>query len=289
MRSSNIFEEKKISVVIPCYNQARYLPDALRSVLAQTYNNWECIIVNDGSSDDTEQVSQEWLKKDNRFRYLHKQNGGLSSARNAGLMQARGEYMQFLDADDVLHPEKFAIQIRLLENTADNALSISDYFCSLEFDLEQAHPNRYLSPKFKTRDYISELILDWEARLSIPVHAFLFKTSIFKNGNIRFNESLSNHEDWDCWMNIFKLKPEVLFAEDVLATYRIRESAMCADTKSMTRGWLEAITLQMKTFPKKSVEFQLLSKKYKEIKAGIEIETSYLSLFLRILKHISVR
>lgn len=91
---------KKISVIVPCFNQAQYLEEALQSVLNQTYTNWECIIVNDGSSDDTEYKTKEWCLKDNRFKYLYKENGGLSSARNFGIQHASGDYILTLDADD---------------------------------------------------------------------------------------------------------------------------------------------------------------------------------------------
>ena len=138
-----------VSVIIPCYNQAQYLPDALGSVLAQTYPHWECIVVNDGSPDNTEEVAQQWCEKDNRFRYLHKQNGGLSSARNAGLDAAKGDYIQFLDADDAIHSEKLEIQTGTLQNSAENALSITNYMASTAHDLTQKHPSRFMSPKFR--------------------------------------------------------------------------------------------------------------------------------------------
>ena len=92
-----------ISVIVPCYNQAQYLDECLQSVLDQTYQNWECIIVNDGSPDHTEEIAKRWLEKDNRFRYIYKDNGGLSSARNAGIREAKGEYLFFLDSDDSLN------------------------------------------------------------------------------------------------------------------------------------------------------------------------------------------
>jgi hypothetical protein len=73
-----------ISIIIPCYNQAVFLPDALESVMNQTHLNWECIVVNDGSIDRTEEVALNWVRRDHRFIYLKKENGGLSSARNMG-------------------------------------------------------------------------------------------------------------------------------------------------------------------------------------------------------------
>lgn len=89
-----------VSIIIPCYNQAQYLPEALKSILEQTHTNWECIIVDDGSPDNTEKVAQEWLLKDGRFKYFRKENGGLSSARNYGIQNAVGKYILTLDSDD---------------------------------------------------------------------------------------------------------------------------------------------------------------------------------------------
>ena len=94
-----------ISVIVPCYNQAQYLDECLQSVLDQTYQNWECIIVNDGSPDNTEEIALQWTAKDPRFTYLKKENGGLSSARNAGIEVAQGEWIQFLDCDDKIDKE----------------------------------------------------------------------------------------------------------------------------------------------------------------------------------------
>ena len=91
-----------VSIIVPCYNQAEYLPEALDSVLAQTYSNWECIIVNDGSPDNTEEVAKTYCEKDKRFKYLNKENGGVASARNEGIKASTGEFILPLDADDMI-------------------------------------------------------------------------------------------------------------------------------------------------------------------------------------------
>jgi glycosyltransferase involved in cell wall biosynthesis len=82
-----------VSVIVPCFNQAQYLGEALQSVLAQTYTNWECIIVDDGSPDNTERVASKFVKLDNRIKYHKKQNGGLADARNYGINKAKGEFI----------------------------------------------------------------------------------------------------------------------------------------------------------------------------------------------------
>src|SRR6478609_2698254 len=94
-----------ISVIVPCYNQASFLPAAVLSVINQSCSNWECIIINDGSTDDTELVARECVKKDSRITLHNKRNGGLSSARNYGINVAKGEYLLFLDSDDIIYPD----------------------------------------------------------------------------------------------------------------------------------------------------------------------------------------
>lgn len=89
-----------VTIITPCYNQAQYLPEALDSVLAQTYPHWECIIVNDGSKDNTEEVAIAYCEKDKRFRYFHKENSGVCATRNFAVARSVGKYLLPLDADD---------------------------------------------------------------------------------------------------------------------------------------------------------------------------------------------
>ena len=109
-----------ISVVIPAYNAEQFLDETLESVLSQTYENWECIIVNDGSTDNTESIAKKWCEKDARFRYFYKENSGASDTRNFGIKEARGEYIAFLDADDLYMPNFLEVCIEnLVEKDVD--------------------------------------------------------------------------------------------------------------------------------------------------------------------------
>lgn len=104
-----------ISIIVPCYNQAQYLDECLQSVLDQTFQDWECIIINDGSPDNTEEVAVKWVEKDLRFKYLSQINKGVSAARNLGIEKAEGRYIQFLDGDDILQCFKLEYQFEILE------------------------------------------------------------------------------------------------------------------------------------------------------------------------------
>ena len=91
-----------ITIIIPIYNAEQYLNECLESVINQTYTEWECILINDGSSDNSEKICQYFINKDNRFIYYHQENQGLSLTRNRGIEEAKGEYIYFLDADDYI-------------------------------------------------------------------------------------------------------------------------------------------------------------------------------------------
>jgi glycosyltransferase involved in cell wall biosynthesis len=119
--------EGKVSVIIPTYNRPKWLPEAIDSVLNQTYHDIEIIVVNDGSTDDTEKVLEPYMDK---IRYIYKENGGPSpsSAVNAGIAAAKGEYIARLDDDDLFLPEKTELQVKMFEENPDLGLVTSHHY-----------------------------------------------------------------------------------------------------------------------------------------------------------------
>ena len=101
--------EELISVIVPVYNVENYLEDCLESIINQSYKNIEIILINDGSTDKSGNICDEYANKDNRIKVLHKENGGVSSARNDGMAMASGEYLTFVDSDDIIHPDYLSI------------------------------------------------------------------------------------------------------------------------------------------------------------------------------------
>ena len=104
-----------VSIIIPTYNRAELLPDTLNSVLKQTYGNWECIVVDDHSTDNTPQVGREYAAGDGRISFFTRTSErpkGAASCRNFGLENAKGDFIQFLDSDDLLHPKKLEMQLK---------------------------------------------------------------------------------------------------------------------------------------------------------------------------------
>ena len=119
-------ENKLISIIVPVYNVEEYLKQCLDSILEQTFSDYEVILVNDGSTDNSGLICQEYAEKDSRIRYFEKENGGLSDARNYGIEQAQGEYLTFVDSDDFL--DKMHLNVlytALVSNNVD--ISIVNY------------------------------------------------------------------------------------------------------------------------------------------------------------------
>ena len=218
-----------ISVVVPCYNQAQYLDECLQSVLDQTYQDWECIIVNDGSPDNTEEVAKKWVEKDPRFKYLYKENGGLSSARNAGIEIAEGEWIQFLDSDDKIEKEKFTISSKYF-----SAFDIifSEYSLIINDKISETFKNQFVDYKI---DFES-IILNWDLNYTIPIHCALIKNEQLP----RFNNNLRAKEDLVFWIQYFLKTPKYFIINKQYAIYRINETSMTRNIDHMHENELKA-------------------------------------------------
>lgn len=202
-------QQPLISVIVPCYNQSIYIDECLQSVLDQTYKNWECIIVNDGSPDNTEEVALRWVEKDARFIYLKKENGGLSSARNAGIEKAKGEWILPLDSDD-----KIGSQYLELGSQQFNS-GYTIIYCEAEFFGDRT--GEWELPEFSLKEFaIQNLIF---------CSAFYRKSSWEKVKG--YDESIIHgYEDWEFWISIINKKSKCYRISKVLFYYRIKEKSM---------------------------------------------------------------
>lgn len=264
----------QVSVIIPCYNQARFLPDALDSVLAQTAVDWECIVVDDGSHDDTRAVAARYCRKDHRIRLVSQANRGLAGARNRGLDEARGRYIQFLDADDLIAPEKLALQLAALARSRRPSVSYTDYrYCPEDDVTKTTTRGNFSPPRFVRERPLHDIAERWESGFSIPCHCFLFDAALFRTNGIRFDETLPNHEDWDCWMQIFATDPEVHLVDAPLAIYRLHGSSMCTDRSSMWAGFSKAIRKQQRVFKHDRIMRAILKRKFSEKRQAYHIQT----------------
>ena len=221
----------KISIIVPCYNQAQYLDECLQSVIDQTFQNWECIIVNDGSPDHTAEIAHQWLQKDNRFKYIYKPNGGLSSARNAGIEMALGEFIQFLDCDDVLKADKLTISIESISpENYDLIITNFDLFENTLSEIKDAycHLNKI--------DFNLQNILNlWDIEFTIPIHCGLFSQKTFKN--FAFDETLAAKEDWLLWIYVFNQNPKINYINQILVSYRIHLNSLTKNKSKMSENY----------------------------------------------------
>ncbi|MEW2625436.1 glycosyltransferase family A protein [Streptomyces sp. NPDC048106] len=179
-----------VSVVIPCYNYGRYLPRTLDSVVRQTFADWEIVIVDDGSTDDSPAVAQAFIDRhpDRRVRLLHQANAGVSAARNAGIAAAAGRYILPLDADDVIDPTMLEKTAALLDAEPDIAIVSTDLFVFT--DAEDVPPQVLSLPP-----YDRELLLE---RL-IMFYCSLYRREAWEVVG-GYNERMRVGEDWDFWI-----------------------------------------------------------------------------------------
>jgi len=191
-----------VSVIIPAFNHGSFVVYSLESLINQVYQNWECIVVDDGSSDNTEEIVQSYVRRDKRIVYVYQKNGGLSKARNAGLSRARGEYIQFLDADDLIESRKLQSHVRYLE---DNP----------EVDIVYGEARYFRTERpWERRRSMSDIDLPWMPKVSgsgkeiqeallrmniMVVSAPLSRRRIIDQVGL-FDEGLPLLEDWDYWI-----------------------------------------------------------------------------------------
>lgn len=218
----------KVSVIIPCYNQARFLPQAIASLQAQTLEEWECIVVDDGSTDNTAEVVSNIALRDSRVRLVQKINGGSASARDMGLQYAQGKYIQFLDADDTIAPEKFEKQVALMER---EKLDISyTAFCS-EDSLGQRTPSRtVLLNTYK-------ILVRWGLGASVPIHSFLYRIEFIRRNKLSFQSECRFREDWRWHIMCFGMHPKHALLPDLCgAIYYQNENGKTGSYIRMQEG-----------------------------------------------------
>lgn len=173
-----------ISIIVPVYQAEKYLDRCVKSILAQTYLNWELLLVNDGSPDNCGELCNTWSRKDNRIRAFHKENSGVSSARNLGLDNASGEYIMFVDSDDEI--AKSTLEICYNE-VLKNDVDILQYSLTRDYD-DLGKLKKPLEPTDVSK-YIEN------GHFMVCIGGSFIKRSIIENHSIRFDESLKLAED----------------------------------------------------------------------------------------------
>jgi glycosyltransferase involved in cell wall biosynthesis len=233
-----------LSVVIPAYNVATYVADAIASALDQSLRDIEVIVVNDGSTDGTATVLRgfEEQRRDLRLRIVHQENGGLAAARNRGIRESRAKFIGFLDADDLWHPEKAAKQVALMSSDCTIGISFS---CSSLIDDSGARLDGMLVPARAEPTLWDMIRANQVGNGSSPV----VRRSCFVNAGL-FSPELRSCEDYEMWCRIlYQGDFRAVLLPEPLTVFRLRKSSLTHAFPEFLQFANMAITRLQATMP----------------------------------------
>ena len=222
-------DEKLVSVIIPAYNIEDYIGRCLDSIISQTYKNLEIIVVDDGSRDYTGEILDNYAKKDRRIKVIHKENGGVSSARNKGIEAAEGDYIGFIDGDDLIEPEMYKTLVDLLEE--ENA-DIAHCGYQMVFPDRIDYYHNTGKKKIQTTEEGLKDLLSGEMIEPGLVNK-LYKKELIKN--CRLNETVKINEDLLMNYQLFKLSQKSVYYDITPYSYMIRSSSATGANSLITK------------------------------------------------------
>ena len=210
-----------VTIIIPTYNRAHLLSRSLDSVISQSYQNWECLVIDDGSTDYTAELITLYCEVEERIQFLKRPAGmrkGASSCRNYGLSKARGEFIQFLDSDDLISSEKIELQTRLLIDDPDSSIATCTWGrFTKSFDDAEIYKG------FKSYKDFEELYDFFDSlKVSLgffPIHAYLIRRIIIDEAG-HWNEYLTMNDDGEFMIRVLLKSKKMVFSEEALALYR---------------------------------------------------------------------
>ena len=204
----------KISIITPCYNAAPYIANTIQSVQNQTILDWEMIIVDDGSSDNSVEIIQKIIAQDSRIKLIQKENGGSASARNLALSIAQGEYIQFLDSDDTIDYKKLERQITLM-GKEELDVSYSDWcFVLPDGTMEKVHGLNF---------NLVRVLLLWGTLFgALPIHAFVYRRDFLTKHQLSFSSVIKEREDWNFHIQVLSNHPRCKRLKGYCAAYYLR-------------------------------------------------------------------
>lgn len=224
-----------VSIIIPCFNNEKFVGEALESLRNQTFGDWEAVVVNDGSTDDSEAVIRKYQSIDTRVHCVAQENRGLPAARNTGLACAKGEFVNFLDADDLLFPEMLQKMVqKLVLNSSFGAASCGWIWADstlddLNWKISSSHQGQLFGKLAHGNLF--------------PCHAVLLRRKILEQTG-EFDCSLKHCHDWDLWLRVARAGIEFISISEPLVIYRMLphslsrnpESLCCAGKEVICRG-----------------------------------------------------
>ena len=214
-----------VSIITPCYNGSRYVAETIESVLAQTYQSWEMLVVDDGSKDNSAAIIQSYVEKDSRIRLIQQPNGGSANARNHGIREAQGQYIALLDADDLWKPEFLAEQISFMKEKGTLCVYSS-------YDRIDENSKECLSPLVckKSVTYKDMLVRNYVGCLT-----GLYDCS--KNGKIYLHEELKSiRDDYAYWLDVVKASGTAYGNQKSLAKYRVLQNSTTGKKKKLIKA-----------------------------------------------------
>ena len=215
-----------ISIIIPTYNRAHLIGETLDSIVAQTYSNWECIVVDDGSTDTTAEVMREYVKKDSRFQYHQRPENklkGPNSCRNYGFELSKGEYVKWFDSDDVMLPTLLEKQILSFVDNVEMSVCKLSYF---DFEKRISIRENIIYPKNLIEDYLV-------GNVTFYISGPLWQRIILEKQKQLFDESLTNLDDWDFNLRMLYQKPSITYNNEVLILYRVHADSLSQEINKL--------------------------------------------------------
>ncbi len=211
-----------ISIIVPIYNVENYLRQCLDSIMGQTYQNFECLLINDGSPDHSADICREYVSKDSRFLYFEKENGGVSSARNLGIEHSKGEYITFIDSDDWVDSDYLEVLYNaLIDENADISVSTYKRFhmgdnCWYFHSSQRGYEKRV----FTNQELIDEFI---DLNTFDHSYGFVCGKLVRKDlsDNIAFNEMTTLGEDMEYWLKLYLISNKVVYVNRDSYIYRV--------------------------------------------------------------------
>ena len=240
-----------VSIIVSCYNQAHCITNTLESIVSQTYTNWECIIVDDGSKDTSAALIKEFIKDDTRFKYIFQDNQGVSVARNTGFKLASGNFVNFLDGDDTFLPNKLKEQVQVFEDNPEIAVCICDH----QFYLEKEGVYKYYEFEKLTIKPLEQILFKWHFGVAFPPHAVLYKRELWTFNELPFQEDYKYRcEDWVFNVLVALKDINYYMLDKVLCNYHMAATNFTNNTKSLTTAAIKAALYLKSKLPKQYQE-----------------------------------
>ncbi len=236
----------RVSVIIPAYNVASYISETLDSVIAQTFSDMEIIIVNDGSTDTTPNIIESYAARDPRIRIIHQENRGLAGARNTGLRSAVGDYLCIFDSDDIMMPDKIAVQVSYLDAHPACGLVYTDCYHFID---GTNRVRTVLEPDL-SKENAYEILLHGN---HLNPNVVMFRKSVYESLG-GFDETLRSAEDWEYWLKFAHAGVNFGHVNQPLTRYRVRSNSLSGDGVVM---YQTAIRVLEKQYDKAVTQKQL--------------------------------